>query len=149
MKQFGMVLFREPFASQNDPDVLAFVFFKTRRYKSRERAHYAPLGEKMAAVVSNYILKALCNNQCCLEFQQMHDILRQSFTVDHGLLKLTLLDSSRFRVVDEDSAARALSPGALIIATTSLGLCKDPTKCRSCEELHLCRYLVCGNCRFG
>lgn len=114
-----------------------------------ERVHYDPLGEKMAAVVSNYILKALCNNQCCLEFQQLHGILRQSFTVDHGLLQLTLLDSSRFRVVDENSAVRELSPGALIIATTSLGLCKDPTKCTSCEELHLCRYLVCGNCRFG
>ncbi|XP_058242989.1 protein mono-ADP-ribosyltransferase PARP12-like isoform X2 [Hemibagrus wyckioides] len=103
----------------------------------------------MASVVSNHILKALCNNQCCLEFQQLHGILRQSFTVDHGLLQLTLLDSSRFRVVDEESAVRALSPTALLIATTSLGLCKDPTKCTSCEELHLCRYLVCGNCRFG
>ncbi|KAK3570491.1 hypothetical protein QTP86_020072 [Hemibagrus guttatus] len=103
----------------------------------------------MAAVVSNHILEALCNNQCCLEFQQLDRVLRQSLTVAHGLLQRTLLDTERFRVVDEDSAVDSLSPGALIIATSPLSLCKDPVKCTGCEELHLCRYLVCGNCRFG
>ncbi|XP_060734066.1 protein mono-ADP-ribosyltransferase PARP12-like [Tachysurus vachellii] len=103
----------------------------------------------MVAVVSNHVLKALCNNQCCLEFRQLDSILRQSFTVDERLFERALQDNERFRVVVEDSAELALSPGALIIATTSLRVCKDPVKCTRCEELHLCRYLVCGNCRFG
>ncbi|XP_053478764.1 protein mono-ADP-ribosyltransferase PARP12-like [Ictalurus furcatus] len=103
----------------------------------------------MANIVSNHILKVLCNNQCCLEFQHLDGVLRQSFTVDERLLRRAVLDSARYRVVDEDSAERALSPGALIIAVTSLRICKDPAKCARCEDLHLCRYLVCGKCRFG
>lgn len=79
----------------------------------------------------------------------MDGVLRQSFTVDERLLRRAVLDSARYRVVDEDSAERALSPGALIIAVTSLRICKDPAKCARCEDLHLCRYLVCGKCRFG
>lgn len=103
----------------------------------------------MATLVSNHILKVLCNNQCCLEFQQLESVLRQTFTVDEQLLRRVLLKSDNFRVVGEDSAERALSPGALIFATTALRVCKDQAKCACCEELHLCRYLVCGKCRFG
>lgn len=103
----------------------------------------------MATLVYNHILSVLCNRQCCLEFQQLEDILGQTLTVDEKLLRRVLLESENFRVVDEDSAERALSPGALIIATTPLRVCKDQAKCARCEELHLCRYLVCGKCRFG
>lgn len=104
----------------------------------------------MAVVISNLILRVLCDNQCCLEFQQLESNLRQSLTADERLLRRALLDSENFRVVsEEDSAERALSPRALIIARTPLRLCKDPGKCERCEELHLCRYLVCGKCRFG
>ncbi|KAM9481049.1 protein mono-ADP-ribosyltransferase PARP12-like [Clarias gariepinus] len=103
----------------------------------------------MASLVSNHILKVLCNNRCCLEFQQLDAFLRQTFTVDEQLLRRALLTGESFRVVDEKSTGRALSPGALIIARTALRVCKNPEKCARCEELHLCRYLVCGNCRFG
>ncbi|KAF7698932.1 protein mono-ADP-ribosyltransferase PARP12 [Silurus meridionalis] len=104
----------------------------------------------MASLVSNHILRVLCNNQCCLEFQQLDRIIRQSFTVDEQILRRALLDSENFRVVDEEaSAERALSPGTHIIATTTLRLCKDQSKCTGCDHLHLCTYLVCGNCKFG
>ncbi|XP_060779646.1 protein mono-ADP-ribosyltransferase PARP12 [Neoarius graeffei] len=106
----------------------------------------------MAAVVSYHVLRVLCDNQCCLQLQQLEAVLRHSLTVDERLLRRALLDSQHFRVVDDDdddSAARALGPGALIIAVTPLRLCKDPGKCEHCEELHLCRYHVCGSCRFG
>lgn len=103
----------------------------------------------MAAIVSNHILRVLCNNQCCLEFQHLERFLGQTLTVDQQLLRRVLLESENFRVVGEDSAERALSPGATVIATTPLRVCKEQAKCASCQELHLCRYLVCGNCRFG
>ncbi|KAF5896101.1 poly [ADP-ribose] polymerase 12-like, partial [Clarias magur] len=94
-------------------------------------------------------MKVLCNNQCCLEFKKLNAFLRPSFTVDDQLLSRALLNGESFHVVDEKSTERALSPGALIIARTPLRVCKDPEKCARCEELHLCRYLVCGKCRFG
>lgn len=103
----------------------------------------------MAAVVFNHILRVLCNNQCSLEFQHLERILGQTLTVDQQLLRRVLMESDNFRVVDEDSAKRALSPGAVIIATTPLRVCKEQAKCARCKELHLCRYLVCGKCRFG
>lgn len=120
------------------------------RFKSFYKRHHCDhCARNMVTVVSNHVLKALCNNQCCLEFRQLDSILRQSFTVDERLFVRALQDSERFRVVAEDSVELALSPSALIIATTSLRVCKDPVKCTRCEELHLCRYLVCGKCRFG
>uniref|UniRef100_A0A671M239 Poly [ADP-ribose] polymerase 12-like n=1 Tax=Sinocyclocheilus anshuiensis TaxID=1608454 RepID=A0A671M239_9TELE len=41
-----------------------------------------------------------------------------------------------------------LNSDSLILAKTSLRLCKHDN-CSGCEDLHLCRYFVCGNCRFG
>ncbi|TSK38457.1 Poly [ADP-ribose] polymerase 12 [Bagarius yarrelli] len=107
------------------------------------------LSEKMDDLISNHVLQVLCNNQGSLEFQQLNRILRQRLTVDERPLRRALLDNERFRVVDEDPTERALSPAALIIARTALRVCKDPAKCARCDELHLCRYLVCGKCRFG
>ncbi|KAJ3596697.1 hypothetical protein NHX12_003101 [Muraenolepis orangiensis] len=38
----------------------------------------------------------------------------------------------------------------LVVAKTHLRVCQEaPGKCLRCDKLHLCRYLICGNCRFG
>uniref|UniRef100_A0A671M3Z6 Poly [ADP-ribose] polymerase 12-like n=1 Tax=Sinocyclocheilus anshuiensis TaxID=1608454 RepID=A0A671M3Z6_9TELE len=78
-------------------------------------------------------------------------ILRQSITVADQVLSQVLDDHQRFVIVqDEDSNPRSSIPDSdsLILAKTSLRLCKHDN-CSGCEDLHLCRYFVCGNCRFG
>lgn len=42
------------------------------------------------------------------------------------------------------------SPDTLVIAKTHLCVCPDgPDKCKTCEHLQICRYFVCGTCKFG
>ncbi|XP_051513151.1 protein mono-ADP-ribosyltransferase PARP12-like isoform X2 [Myxocyprinus asiaticus] len=105
----------------------------------------------MASIVSNSIYHFLCKNEGCSDFGKVESNLRQSFTVADQVLSLVLDDQERFVVKeDEDSNdTKSLLPAdSLIIAKTSLRVCKND-KCVSCEDLHLCRYFVCGNCRFG
>jgi len=68
------------------------------------------------------------------------------------VLSQVLDDHQRFVVVqDEGSNPRNSIPAAdsQIIAKTSLRVCKNDKCSAGCEDLHLCRYFVCGNCRFG
>ncbi|XP_072552007.1 protein mono-ADP-ribosyltransferase PARP12-like [Salminus brasiliensis] len=98
----------------------------------------------MAKLVSNHIMRLLCDNLGCLDLGQVDSTLKKSFTVDEALLKDLLADRSSFAVVEQHPGA-----GSLLVARTDLRVCPKQDKCQNCEELHLCRYLVCGNCRFG
>ncbi|XP_052008490.1 protein mono-ADP-ribosyltransferase PARP12 isoform X2 [Xyrauchen texanus] len=105
----------------------------------------------MASTVSKYIYNFLCKHEGSSDFGKVEKNLRQSFTVADQVLSLVLDDHQRFVIKeDEDSNTTnsVLGADSLIIAKTSLRVCKND-KCVSCEELHLCRYFVCGNCRFG
>ncbi|KAL1257021.1 hypothetical protein QQF64_012566 [Cirrhinus molitorella] len=102
-------------------------------------------------IVSRHIFNFLCKHDGCSDYGQVESDLRQSFTVADQVLSQVLDDHQRFVIVqDEDSKPRSSIPDAdsLILAKTSLRLCKHD-KCSGCEDLHLCRYFVCGNCRFG
>ncbi|XP_076841987.1 protein mono-ADP-ribosyltransferase PARP12-like [Brachyhypopomus gauderio] len=106
----------------------------------------------MASIVSNFVLKVLCDNQGSLDFRQLDNILRQSITTDDRVLLQVLTDEAKFVVVEDGQRSAAdtvFSPGSLVMAKTSLRVCKNQEKCPKCEDLHLCRYLVCGKCRFG
>ncbi|XP_062860336.1 protein mono-ADP-ribosyltransferase PARP12-like isoform X2 [Trichomycterus rosablanca] len=106
----------------------------------------------MESVVSNHVLNVLCDHQCWMEFRHLAATLRQRLTVDEQLLLRVLTNSGSFCIIDEeqrDSAINAVSPTALILARTELRLCTDPSTCSECQKLHLCRYLVCGNCKHG
>ncbi|XP_057203959.1 protein mono-ADP-ribosyltransferase PARP12 [Triplophysa rosa] len=105
----------------------------------------------MSSSVSKHIFTFLCKNEGCSEYGKVEKSLRQSFTVADQVLSLVLDDQEKFAIKeDEDSNTNKSVLGArsLIVAKTSLRVCKND-KCVGCEELHLCRYLVCGNCRFG
>ncbi|XP_073706532.1 protein mono-ADP-ribosyltransferase PARP12 [Garra rufa] len=102
-------------------------------------------------IVSRHIFTFLCKHDGCSDYGKVESNLRQSFTVADQVLSQVLDDQQRFVIVqDEDSKPRSSIPDAdsLILAKTSLRLSKHD-KCSGCEDLHLCRYFVCGNCRFG
>ncbi|XP_036374398.1 protein mono-ADP-ribosyltransferase PARP12-like [Megalops cyprinoides] len=97
------------------------------------------------------ITKILCKNQGCLQYGHLCRIIRQTFTIDDELLLRVLGDSTRFAIIEgkEEVAVRALSQNSTVVAKTSLRVCQSfPENCDGCEALHLCRYFVCGNCRY-
>ncbi|MBN3318970.1 PAR12 polymerase, partial [Atractosteus spatula] len=103
-------------------------------------------------VLSNCATKALCRNQGCLEYRLLKGVICQSFNVGDRRLFDVLSDSSRFVIVqgrEEKIPGCDLSPDSIIVAKTRLRLCKSYPECDTCEDLHLCRYFVCGHCRYG
>ncbi|XP_030645815.1 protein mono-ADP-ribosyltransferase PARP12-like [Chanos chanos] len=106
----------------------------------------------MSSAVASHIRKVLCKNQGCLDFNSLYKMVRLSYTVDDQTLVNVLSDGSSFVIVkgSTPSANSILSPDSLIIAKTLLRICQNPPdKCEQCETLHLCRYFVCGGCKYG
>ncbi|CAL8322752.1 unnamed protein product [Gadus morhua 'NCC'] len=43
-----------------------------------------------------------------------------------------------------------MKPGTMVVAKTQLRVCKKPQgECPQCNDLHLCKFFICGNCKFG
>lgn len=107
----------------------------------------------MTSVVSKFILKTLCDHQGCLDFVRLDERIRQTFTVDEPVLRGVLFDDGKIAIQRGTKKAvgrQMISPDSLIVAKTSLRLCRrKPGECPQCDGLHLCRYLVCGDCTFG
>ncbi|CAL8262995.1 unnamed protein product [Merluccius merluccius] len=102
----------------------------------------------MAGVVSKCIFANLCENQGCLEFGRFKEVLRRGhFTVDNSVLLKILSDDGKYAL---SSPAKEIQADTLVVAKTHLRVCQQvPGKCSQCDNLHLCRYLICGNCRYG
>ncbi|KAL0968494.1 hypothetical protein UPYG_G00267590 [Umbra pygmaea] len=106
----------------------------------------------MSSAVSQYVTKVLCGNEGSLEYKQLEKIVGQKFTVADSVLYGILYDWERFAIREgrENASGRVLCHDSVIVAKTSLRVCQSPPgECTQCENLHLCRYFVCGNCRFG
>lgn len=106
----------------------------------------------MSSVVSQYVTKILCGNQGCLDFKQLDQVIGQKFTVADEVLLGILSNSGKFAIHEgkERASGRCMSHDSIIVAKTSLRLCQSQSgECFQCDNLHLCRYSVCGNCRFG
>ncbi|XP_035258384.1 protein mono-ADP-ribosyltransferase PARP12-like [Anguilla anguilla] len=105
------------------------------------------------STVSNFITTVICKNEGCMEYGLLEQTIRRSLTISESILVGILRDTCKFVVIDgkeKCSATSALSADSLIIAKTSLRVCKkQPGDCVSCEDLHLCKYLVCGSCKYG
>ncbi|KAK0152754.1 Poly [ADP-ribose] polymerase 12 [Merluccius polli] len=102
---------------------------------------------EMAGVVSKCIFANLCENQGCLEFGRFKEVLRRGhITVDNSVLLKILSDDGKYAV----SLAKEIQADTLVVAKTHLRVCHQvPGKCSQCNNLHLCRHLICGNCRYG
>lgn len=105
----------------------------------------------MTAIVAFSITRLLCTNNGCLTFKQVDQNLKQRITVAKEILFQVLSDDTKFVVVYEEDSSRDLNsihPDSLIIAKSALRVCQT-LNCNGCGDLHMCRYFVCGQCRFG
>ncbi|XP_062860334.1 protein mono-ADP-ribosyltransferase PARP12-like [Trichomycterus rosablanca] len=107
----------------------------------------------MSQVVSSCIFRIVCQHGGSLELKTLDESLRQRYTVADTELVKVLSDFEKFVVVEgggkrKDSAG--VSEDRVILAKTSVRVCLTlPGQCDgACQKLHLCKYLVCGNCRF-
>lgn len=107
----------------------------------------------MASFVSTFVTKTLCDNQGCLDFKQLDERISRTCTVAEAVMQSVLFDSSRVALLEGKQKVvgnKIFGPDTLVVAKTGLRLCqKKPGECLQCDGLHLCRYLVCGECSFG
>ncbi|XP_076841984.1 protein mono-ADP-ribosyltransferase PARP12-like [Brachyhypopomus gauderio] len=106
----------------------------------------------MSHAVSSQVFRIICQNLGSLDFKSLVEFLRNHFRVSDDVLLEVLTDFDKFVVVEveEKRETSVLSHDSVIVAKTSLRVCQTlPGKCGGCQNLHICRYFVCGNCRFG
>uniref|UniRef100_A0A8C7PQR2 Poly (ADP-ribose) polymerase family, member 12b n=1 Tax=Oncorhynchus mykiss TaxID=8022 RepID=A0A8C7PQR2_ONCMY len=101
--------------------------------------------------VINHATSILCSNKGSLAFQQLYRKVFQRVEITEDDFWYIVKKCSRFVVVRNRERTDEWGTDCVIVAKTSLRLCKNYTKqdCRDCQELHLCKYFVYGNCRFG
>lgn len=107
----------------------------------------------MTSNISKCITKTLCDHRGALDFERLNAIIAKSFTVAGSVLQGVLFDDDKFAIRGGNQKTvgdTRLSPDSLIVAKTSLRLCQVKNgQCSHCSGLHLCKFVVCGECRFG
>ncbi|MGH0125208.1 UNVERIFIED_CONTAM: hypothetical protein FKN15_048893 [Acipenser sinensis] len=106
-----------------------------------------------ASAVASCATSILCCSQGSLDYRQLYKRVCKYHTITEQLFCQILRNGSRFAIVEGTEGnipGCELSDDTTIIAKTSVRLCKQYRKedCADCNGLHLCRYFVCGNCRF-
>ncbi|XP_071776632.1 protein mono-ADP-ribosyltransferase PARP12b [Centroberyx gerrardi] len=98
------------------------------------------------ARVIHYATSVLCSNKGAMVLLQLHRKVFQRFDITEEDFWYIVKKCPRFVVVRTKEGT-----DCTVVAKTSLRLCKNYTKqhCADCQELHLCKYFVYGNCRFG
>ncbi|XP_078085119.1 protein mono-ADP-ribosyltransferase PARP12-like [Mustelus asterias] len=103
---------------------------------------------KVAA--TQFTLKRLCASEGSLDYSTVQQDIASRFGLSGPDIGRVLNDSRHFAVVERSRAVGStLTPGSLVIALTSVRLCKDyPQRdCEDCGKLHLCRRLIYDDCR--
>ncbi|XP_035282849.1 protein mono-ADP-ribosyltransferase PARP12-like [Anguilla anguilla] len=110
-------------------------------------------GKMSYARVIHYATSILCCNKGSMDFLQLHRKVFQRFEITEDDFWYIVRKCPRFAVVKNtsDRTSEEWSSDYMIVAKTSLRICKNYTKyeCSDCQELHLCKYFVYGNCRYG
>lgn len=112
-----------------------------------------------AAVAVAEVTQLLCAAGGALELAELRRRLRTSLGAD--ALERLLRDRGRFVVASRAAAGRAASTAAaaaaaserVVLAVSSLRLCRahqgpKPGCTGLCAQLHLCKFLIYGNCKF-
>ncbi|XP_072123785.1 protein mono-ADP-ribosyltransferase PARP12-like isoform X1 [Mobula birostris] len=104
--------------------------------------------------LSKTVFKVLCSNSGSLDYEDLLSIMTRIGAVSDLNLKSVLSNHQLFLVVPgpgSDASTSGITLDSRIISTSSIRLCKKyPNKeCRDCGMLHLCRFFILGNCKFG
>lgn len=108
-----------------------------------------------AAVAAAEVTQVLCAAGGALELAELRRRLRTSLGAD--ALERLLRDGGRFVVASRAGGGRAGSAAAaskrMVLAVSSLRLCRahqgpKPGCTGLCAQLHLCKFLIYGACKF-
>ncbi|KAM4734624.1 protein mono-ADP-ribosyltransferase PARP12 [Anableps anableps] len=102
---------------------------------------------------TDVIIRVLCENHGCLDFEQLQELAQSNFGFEVADLRSVLFDDSIIAIREGKQTITSgylIRPDSLVVAKTSLRICqKKPEECTQCQDLHLCRYLISGSCTFG
>ncbi|RXN06098.1 poly [ADP-ribose] polymerase 12-like protein [Labeo rohita] len=81
----------------------------------------------------------------------LHRKVAQRFDITEECFWYIIKKCARFAVVQSKPRTEDGESDCIVVAKTSLRLCKKYSKdeCYECQDLHLCKYYVYGNCRYG
>ncbi|KAI4880297.1 hypothetical protein NFI96_031723 [Prochilodus magdalenae] len=102
--------------------------------------------------VIHHATSILCSHKGSMDLVQLHRKVFQRFDISDEDFWYIVKKCPRFAVIVRNGQkAETGEAGCVIVAKTSLRLCKNYAKqeCFGCQDLHLCKYFVYGNCRYG
>ncbi|XP_007252441.3 protein mono-ADP-ribosyltransferase PARP12b [Astyanax mexicanus] len=101
--------------------------------------------------VIHHATSVLCGHKGSMDLAQLHRKVSQRFDINEEDFWYIVQKCPRFSVVRNGQKAESWEAGYIIVAKTSIRLCKNYAKqeCFGCQDLHLCKYYVYGNCRYG
>ncbi|XP_069759800.1 protein mono-ADP-ribosyltransferase PARP12-like isoform X2 [Narcine bancroftii] len=105
--------------------------------------------------LSKYIFKVLCSNNGSLSYEELCSAMSDIRTVSDLNLSSILSNQQLFLIVSRTENSNVTTSGltsdSQIISASCIRLCKNyPDKdCPDCGKLHLCRFFILGNCKFG
>ena len=104
--------------------------------------------ENLRDAVIHHATGVLCRAKGSMASSQLYEQILKNFDVTQSFF-WSIMQCARFVV----KRVGADGGNSVVVAKTSLRLCKEYWKgtcCEEkCEELHICKYHVYGNCRFG
>ncbi|XP_077003321.1 protein mono-ADP-ribosyltransferase PARP12 [Tamandua tetradactyla] len=126
---------------------------RTPAVRRAESLAARPADRAMAqAAVLGEVTQVLCAAGGGLELQELRRRLREGVGAD--TLERLLLEHGRFAVVQRPAAGgEAAAAQRVVLAASALRLCRDhqgtkPGCSGLCSQLHLCKFLVYGVCKF-
>lgn len=103
------------------------------------------------AAVLGEVTQVLCAAGGALELEELRRRLREGVGAD--ALERLLRERGRFAVATRAGAGGVPATKRVVLAVSALRLCRahqspKPGCVGLCAQLHLCKFLVCGACKF-
>ncbi|XP_039523876.1 protein mono-ADP-ribosyltransferase PARP12b isoform X2 [Pimephales promelas] len=101
--------------------------------------------------IIHHATSILCSNKGSMEISQLHQKVFQRFEITEADFLYIVKKCARFTVTQSRPRAEDGESDYIVVAKTSLRLCRkySNNECYECQDLHLCKYFVYGNCRYG
>ncbi|XP_041937406.1 protein mono-ADP-ribosyltransferase PARP12b isoform X4 [Alosa sapidissima] len=133
--------------------------FRFRQLESQHGTEFRSRCIRNSNKMSNYArvihhaTSILCSNKGAMDLLQLYRKVYQRFGTEEDDFWYIVKKCPRFAIVKtrERTTGGEWGSDCVVVAKTSLRLCKNYSKqeCEDCQELHLCKYFVYGNCRYG